>query len=69
MPEKRKEFLRPTLAEILASFPTEERIEGLTPEERLKGLSVEEQLKALTPEAREALLRQTKQNGSTPNAE
>jgi hypothetical protein len=53
--------------ERLKGLPAEERLKGLPAEERLKGLSAEEVLRALSPEAREALVRQLKGNGSGSN--
>ncbi len=51
--------------EVLKVVPVEERLKGVPVEERLKGVPVEELLKALPPEAREALTRQLKTNGSS----
>jgi hypothetical protein len=74
MPDKLKEFVRQTIDELLTSLPAEERLKGLPAEERLKGLPAEERLKglsaeevvrALSPEAREALARQLKMNGTS----
>jgi len=67
MPDKLKEFVRETIDELLKSLPVEERLKWLSPEERLKGLSAEEVVRALSPEAREALARQLKANGSASN--
>jgi len=73
MPDKMKEFLRQSIAELLRSLPTEERLDGLPAEERLKGLPAEERLKglsteellqALSPQALEELTRKLKANGS-----
>lgn len=61
MPEKLKEFVRQTIAEMFASLSTEERLEGLPPEELLKRIApeelrkhlpVEERLKGISPEER-----------------
>jgi hypothetical protein len=60
MSDKLKEFVRQTIDELLTSLPSEER---------LKGMSAEEVLRALSPEAREALIRQLKPNGSSPKSE
>jgi hypothetical protein len=57
MPDKLKEFVRETMAELIKS---------LSPEERLKGLSADEVVKALSPEVREELARRFKANGPTP---
>jgi len=74
MSDKLKEFVRQSIAELLASLPAEERLKGLSVEERLQGLSVEERLQglsaeevvqALPPETLEALARQLKENGSS----
>jgi hypothetical protein len=65
MSDKLKEFVRQTLAEVLARATPEERLAGLTAEERLKGLSAEEVIRALPPETLEALARQLKANGSS----
>ena len=55
MPDKLKEFVRETIAEMLEGLTPEERMKGLPAEERLKGLSPEELLRALPPETIEAI--------------
>jgi hypothetical protein len=74
MSDKLKDFVRETYEDIrnrmsveerLKGLSAEERLKGLPAEERLKGLSAEEVLRALSPEAREALTRQIKGNGSS----
>ena len=76
MPDILEEFTREFIDSFLKTLPAKKRLEGLSaaermkdlsPEERLKGLSVEEQIAALSPQAREALVRQSKTNGSPPN--
>jgi hypothetical protein len=54
MPDKLKEYVRESLAKLLAS---------LSAEERLKGLSAEEVARALPPETRQELARLLKTNG------
>src|SRR5262249_2998555 len=54
MPDKLKEFVRESVAELLKTLPAEER---------LKGLSAEEVVRALPPETLEALARLLKANG------
>lgn len=67
MPDKLKEFVRETMAEILQKMTPEERLKGVPIEDRLKGLSSEEVIRALPPETIEAIRRQVKPNGPTPN--
>ena len=55
MSDRLKEYVRESNEKFLKSLPAEER---------LIGLSAEEIAKALSPEAREALVRQLKANGS-----
>ena len=54
MPDKLKEYVRESMAEILKTLP---------PEERLKGLSAEEVVRALPPDTLQALARLLKANG------
>jgi hypothetical protein len=78
MPDALEEFTRQTIDEILKKLPAEKRLEGLSAEKRLEGLSAEERVRglspdellaALSPEAREALLRRLKDNGSPSTPE
>src|SRR5262249_41387071 len=54
MPDKLKEYVRESMAEILKTLPAEER---------LKGLSAEEVVRALPPETLQELARLLKTNG------
>ena len=73
MSQKLQEFVRQTIAEMLASLSPEERLKGLPaeelrkylpPEERLKGLSVEDVLRGLDPATLKALKDHLKANGN-----
>jgi hypothetical protein len=66
MPDKLKEFVRKSIDELLASLPAEELRKRLSVEERLAGLSAEEVIRGLPPETLEALTRQLKANGDSP---
>jgi len=54
MPDKLKEYVRERMAEILKTWPVEER---------LQGLSAEEVMRALPPETLQALVRLARSNG------
>ena len=56
MSDKLKEYARQSMAELLKTWPVEER---------LKGVSAEEMVRALPPETLEALARLLKANGRT----
>jgi hypothetical protein len=57
MPDKLKEFVRQTMAQLVETLPAEER---------LKGLSADELVRALSPEMLEELTRKLTANGTSP---
>jgi hypothetical protein len=65
MPDLLEELTRQTIDQLLKELPLEKRLEGVPIEKRLEGVPIEEILAALSPEAREALARQLKANGSS----
>ena len=52
MPDKLKEFVRQTMAELMEKLSAEERLKGLPAEELRKRLTAEECLKGLPAEER-----------------
>ncbi|HYV37526.1 MAG TPA: hypothetical protein VE988_17605 [Gemmataceae bacterium] len=65
MPDKLKAFVQETMNKFLGKLPPEELRKRLSVRDRLKGLSVDEVFNNLSPQARKALARKLKANGSS----
>jgi hypothetical protein len=75
MPDKLKEFVCETLAEMVQSMSQDDRVKGLSIEQRLAGVPVEERLTGLSAEeidralkALQAMARKHKANGTSPKS-